>query len=249
MVLIEFVKRTFLVVIICSVFFGQAACNENVKPAEKKKVVDNESFEGNDFQEFTKEDLHGFVWMHEPASFNIQDNVLQIEVGAKTDFFNDPGTGAITGTAPFLYKEQSGDFVATALVKPDFKDMWNAVSIMIYLNEKNWIKFAFENSDATGKGIVTVVTRDVSDDANGVILTNEDMIWLKIARKDNLYAMHWSTDGVDYKMARLAAMAPVDTVKVGIEAQCPAGEEALHEVLYFSLEKESVADLRKLQSN
>ena len=117
---------------------------------------------------------------------------------------------------------------------------------MVHIDPLNWIKFAFENSDATGKSIVSVVTRGVSDDANGVII-EEDEIWLKIIKKDNLYSMHWSKDGQTFKMARLSRMPAAPTVKIGLEVQCPAGQGAQHELLYFSLEEKTVKDLRKGQ--
>lgn len=66
-----------------------------------------------------------------------------------------------------------GDFVATALVQPDFSSQWNAVALMVHIDDKNWIKFAFENSDATGPSIVSVVTKEVSDDANGMVISQD----------------------------------------------------------------------------
>jgi regulation of enolase protein 1 (concanavalin A-like superfamily) len=189
----------------------------------------------------------GLKWLNKPDKYLFGENGLSITVGSETDFFNDPSTRKINANAPFLYMDMSGDFVATALLKPDFSDMWNAMSIMVHINESNWIKFAFEKSDATGKSIVTVVTRDISDDANGAILEKVDMVWLKLARKNDIYSMHWSIDGNDYKMARLSAMPYSDTVKVGIEAQCPVGKSATHEALFFSVEELTINDLRNIQ--
>ena len=41
-------------------------------------------------------------------------------------WLNEPDEYSITANAPFLYREISGDFIATAILKPDFSDMWNA---------------------------------------------------------------------------------------------------------------------------
>lgn len=191
------------------------------------------------------QDLKGFHWLNEPVEFRIEENELHVTTGSKSDFFNNPEDHSITCTAPLLYRLVKGDFVATALVKPDFSSMWNAASLMVHMDSLNWIKLAFENSDATGKSIVSVVTRDVSDDANGVILDAYDSIWLRIIRKKNLYALHWSMNGEEYKMARLSAMPYAEEVKVGLEAQCPVGESAKHTILYFSLEQITVQDLRQ----
>ena len=148
-------------------------------------------------------------------------------------------------TAPVLFKEMTGNFVAEALVRPDFSSTWNAVALMVHIDNDNWIKFAFENSDATGKSIVTVVTKNVSDDANGVILKSVEQVWLKLIRKGNIYSMLWSNDGKDYKMARLTSLPEADSVKIGVEAQCPVGESAMHEILHFGVVETTVEDLRK----
>ena len=184
-------------------------------------------------------------WMNEPVDYKFKDGTLEVSAPTRSDFFNDPQTGKIVGTAPLLYLESSGDFVATALVEPDFSSLWNAASLMVYQDSTQWIKFAFENSDATGKSIVSVVTDKVSDDANGVILKDHDAIWLRIIRKQEAYAMHWSLDGERFKMARLSSLLPAEIVKIGIEVQCPVGVSANHKIHYFSLENKTTEDLRK----
>lgn len=184
-------------------------------------------------------------WMNKPKSFTIENGTLKVEAEKGTDFFNNPEDNTITASAPLLFKQIEGDFVAVALVRPDFSSMWNAVALMVYIDKNNWIKFAFENSDATGQSIVSVVTKTVSDDANGVILRNQDHVWLKLIRRDSIYSMLWSLDGKDYKMARLSTMPAIDAVKIGIEVQCPVGQSAIHEVNYFGIEKKRIKDLRK----
>lgn len=186
-----------------------------------------------------------FKWMNTPKEFDISQGLLTIQAVPETDFFIDPENNKATATAPFLYREIEGDFVATTLVKPDFKDQWNAAALLMMIDKSHWIKFAFENSDATGKSIVSVVTRMVSDDANGAILHDADQLWIKIIRKGNLYAMHWSLDGKTFKMGRLAAMPGSDIVKIGMQAQSPVGKTAHHQFLYFNLETKTAKDLRK----
>lgn len=221
------------------------ACNAPQPPAAGEKlpgVIDQTT---NLLAAMSDANLQGFQWMYAPKSFQLADRELRIESGQGSDFFNDPETEKITAGAPVLYREMSGNFVATALVQPDFADMWNACALMVHLDSLNWIKFGFENSDATGKSIVSVVTRGVSDDSNGAILNDREAIWLRIIRKGNLYALHWSADGKTYKMARLAKLPEAAAVKIGMEAQCPVGKPATHKFLYFSLEEKTVSDLRK----
>ena len=188
--------------------------------------------------------LDDFVWINQPNSYTINKGVLKIKATKGTDFFNNPSSTEVAASAPLLHKLIEGDFVAVTKVKPDFSSMWNAVSLMVFIDSLHWIKFAFENSDATGKSIVTVITNNRSDDANGVILDKYDTIWLKMIKKSNVYSMQWSIDGIKYKMARIGVLPQAEKVKVGIEAQCPVGESASHEILSFNIDKRTVKNLR-----
>ena len=199
----------------------------------------------NILDDISKDQLLGLQWINEPAEYSINNGKLVVTTTKGTDFFINPEDMSNTATAPLLFHEIKGDFVAIACVSPDLTSVWNAAGLLLIINDENWIKFVFESSDATGPSIVTVSTRGISDDANGVRLPDSSKIWLKLSRKGNNYAMHWSEDGKDYKMARLSAMSPSDPVKIGLEAQCPVGENAKHTFHYFSIESKTVADLRK----
>ena len=219
------------------------SCNN----AENSSVstIKTNSIENNILSKIAIEDLQNLKWLNEPESYTFENGTLKIEVKKGTDFFNNPEDLSKTATAPLLYQEIRGDFIAKALVRPDFNSVWNAVALMVHSNSDNWIKFAFENSDATGKSIVSVVTNNISDDANGVILNDKDQIWLKLVRKNDNYAMFWSVNDKDYKMTRLTTLKKASTVKVGIEVQSPIGENAQHQIEFFGIEKTTVKDLRK----
>lgn len=199
----------------------------------------------NILSEITKDKLGDLQWENEPAEYTIEKAELIVKAPKDSDFFINPEDLSVAASAPVLYKEISGDFVATTWVSPDMTSVWNAAGLLLMIDSDHWIKLVFENSDATGPGIVTVTTRGVSDDANGVRLNNRAKIGLKMVRKGNNYAMYWAEEGKGYKMARLSAMPASDAVKIGLEAQCPAGEEAIHKFHYFSIESKTVKDLRK----
>lgn len=228
------------------IVIGMLSCAEP-GPNGSNEQSDHNQFDqkSNLLAQMTNKDLNGFQWMNQPEVFLVSDQSIEIIAPEGSDFFNNPEDLSVTGTAPFLYKEVEGDFVAVAHLEPDFTDQWNAMALMVHIDSMNWIKFAFENSDATGPGIVSVVTRDVSDDANGAVLNEAPTIWLKLIRKNNLYSMLWSGGGKNYQMARLSAMKNVTSVKVGLEVQSPVGKPAKHLCQYFSIYHKTVEDLRK----
>ena len=225
-----FYKKLFFLVI--SVCFLNTTYGQNSMP-----IIDQNS-------NLLNRDLNSFKWINKPESFELKEHSLIIEAGENTDFFNNPVSKKISDNAPFFYTEVSGDFVMKTLIRPDLSKVWNACGLMVYIDGLNWIKYEFENSDATGNSIVSVITKGDSDDANGAILHNREYIWLKVVRKGNVYSMHWSTDDVKYKMTRLVSLESSSTVKVGMQAQCPADKPKKHEFLYFSLDPISVKDMR-----
>jgi regulation of enolase protein 1 (concanavalin A-like superfamily) len=233
-------KKNYLLAL-CLLFSACSMVKENMPEAEKLPASSDAN---NLLLSYRLNKLNGLQWLNPASDVEFDKGVMRITSEQKTDFFINPETGEKSASAPVLFSEVKGDFVATALVRPDFTDKWNACSLMVFLDDKHWIKFAFENSDATGKSIVTVVTRAVSDDANGVPLTDYDQVWLKLIRKGDNYAMHWSVDGELYKMSRLSHMPEAETVRVGVEAQSPDGGPATHDILFFGIEQRTVADLR-----
>jgi regulation of enolase protein 1 (concanavalin A-like superfamily) len=234
---------THKILIIIILTLTQISCDSTENQSSKANEMEN--MENNMLANITIGNLGDFKWLNEPKSYEIENGKLKVVAEKETDFFNNPEDKKKTSTAPVLFKEINGNFVARALVRPDFTSLWSAVALMVHIDNDNWIKFAFENSDATGKSIVSVVTKNVSDDANGAILSDQDQIWLKVVRKENIYSMHWSENGKDFKMCRLSTMAEADSVKIGIEVQSPVGESATHQIDYFEIEKITVKDLRK----
>lgn len=107
------------------------------------------------------------------------------------------------------------------------------------------MKLAYENSDTGKTSIVSIVTRERSDDCNGESVQGK--IWLQICRKDSMFSMHWSEDGQKWNLARIFHLEMNDKVKVGVSAQCPTGESC--EVVFSNLEitENPYEDIRNLK--
>ena len=163
-----------------------------------------------------------FNWMNE-SELKVEDDHFFIKATPHSDFFRNPIDDNVAATAPFLYKEVANDFLINVCVKPTFTSTYDACSIFIYSDEKRWLKVAFEYTDLDTHSIVTVATDTYSDDANGVEI-KEDWVYLQVIRKGDVFACHYSTDGINYKMTRLLRLAVPPTIKVGLSAQSPIGE-------------------------
>ena len=172
-------------------------------------------------------DLNEFNWINE-SELIVESDTFHIKSTPKSDFFCNPADGVSVATAPFLYKEVEGDFLIKACVKPTFVSTYDACTVFVYADEKHWLKTAFEFTDLGTNSIVTVATNNYSDDANGVDI-DVNAVYLQIMRKGNVFACHYSTDGITYKMARLLRMDVPIKLKIGVSAQSPTGEGQLME--------------------
>ena len=191
--------------------------------------------------------LQNWKWLNESQIIHEGDEVV-IYAPAKTDWFNNPVPengvlSAPVANAPFFYTEVTGDFVFRAKVRPNFKSVYDACALMVIQDEKLWTKAAFEKSDFGTTAAVCVVTNGVSDDANGCNIA-QDEVWLQIVRVGDVFCTHYSLDGERFDMVRLFHLPVEKTVKVGIEAQSPAGDGGLRFYSEISLENRTVRNLR-----
>ena len=191
--------------------------------------------------------MQDWKWLNESSKIEAGSELV-IHAPGKTDWFNNPvpengELSAPVANAPFLYTEVEGDFVFRAKVRPNFKSVYDACALMVIQDERLWAKAAFEKSDFGTTAAVCVVTNGISDDANGCNI-DQDEVWLQIVRVGDVFCTHYSLDGETFYMVRLFHL-PVDkTVKVGVEAQSPAGDGGLRFYTDISLEKKTVANLR-----
>ena len=192
-------------------------------------------------------DMQNWKWLNASRIIHEGGEVV-IHAPAKTDWFNNPVPqdgvlSAPVANAPFFYTEVTGDFVFRAKVRPNFKTVYDACALMVIQDEKLWTKAAFEKSDFGTTAAVCVVTNGVSDDANGCNIA-QDEVWLQIVRVGDVFCTHYSLDGETFYMVRLFHLPVEKTVKVGIEAQSPAGEGGLRFYSDITLENRTVKNLR-----
>lgn len=172
------------------------------------------------------------------------DTGIEIYAPAETDYFVNPIDGTVKADAPFFYKEVEGDFILRAKVSHDFTSIYDACVLLALEHDKLWAKACFEYTDLGTHSVVTVMTNEKSDDANGINVDGNE-IWLQMSRKDNVFAIHYSLDGKEFMMARLAYLPMQKKIKVGLEAQSPTGKGGIRKFENVSLELRSPIDIRK----
>lgn len=181
-------------------------------------------------------------WLNE-SGIEVKDNLIQITASEKTDYFVNPENGDVKNNAPFLYADVQGDFVLRSKVRHEFISKFDGAALFIMENNHCWAKLCYEYTDFNTYAVVSVVTNGVSDDSNGVNLIDKG-VWLQLARKGHAFAMHYSTDGINYQMVRVFSLKASDTLKVGIVSQSPTGNGLVSDFSDLELEKVTIQNLR-----
>lgn len=109
---------------------------------------------------------HTLSWTNKPISYKINPESIFIEAGEKTDMFRDPNVTYNTDNAPRLSFTADPNFVLTAEIHHDFTSKWDGGAIVLEADKMNWIKFCFEKDYTGMHRVLSVVTKDISDDCN-----------------------------------------------------------------------------------
>nr|WP_315019864.1 DUF1349 domain-containing protein [uncultured Aminipila sp.] len=182
-------------------------------------------------------------WKNKPDKWAIlNNNQISITAPESTDFFNDPG-GEVCQNAPFLFTYVTNDdFVCTTRVSVDFKSEYDTGCIMLVVDEENWCRVGYEVVNGDLK-IVSVVNKATSDDCDSQII-GDAVPYLRITKKGNLMAMHYSLDGKAWPLVRYFNLARYsDKMKLGVTSLCLTGKACTSKFDFLEYEAESVEDI------
>jgi uncharacterized protein len=183
-------------------------------------------------------------WQLAPQRWHLgEDGSLSIQAGPGTDLFVDPQGAASMLNAPRLLGSPSGDFQLSARVTVDFAATFDAGVLLLYTNERSWAKLCFERAPSGEAMVVSVVTRDVSDDANSFAV-EAPQVWLRMSRLGPAWAFHASTDGSRWQFIRHFALDSADGLASGFLAQSPTGSGCTAVFDAITYRPEGLADLR-----
>lgn len=154
--------------------------------------------------------------------------VVTVTAPPHTDIFTDPAGAAsdiesMLNAATLLGTPPPSDFQLSARVRVDFRSTFDAGVLLLWEDERHWGKLCFEFSPTGEPMVVSVVTRDFSDDANAFAVVDRS-IWLRVSRVGGTYAYHASTDGAYWRMIRYFSIGEaVERHRIGFEGQSPTG--------------------------
>ncbi len=167
-----------------------------------------------------------------------------------TDLYVNPGGDAsgdaesMLNAASLLGSPAAGDFQLSARVTVDFAAQYDAGVLLLWIDERHWAKFCFEFSPAAEPMVVSVVTREFSDDANAFVV-DERSVWMRVSRIGHVYAFHASTDGSEWRLVRVFTLGEaLGDHKIGFECQSPTGDGCVVNFDQIRFVAERLEDLR-----
>ncbi len=166
---------------------------------------------------------HELFWENTPEKSFIRGNELVIVAGQKTDMFRDPNVTYNTDNAPKLLFKADDNFILTASIEHAFTNKWDGGAIVIRQDSLNWIKFCFEKDYTGARRVVSVVTKNISDDCNSVEM-KANKVFYKVAKADNVITLYYSADGMKWFLIRHLQFDTHKGFQVGFLAQSPTGK-------------------------
>lgn len=176
-----------------------------------------------------------------PLNYSIVNNELTIIAGEKTDMFRDPNVTYNTDNAPKLLFKADEDFVLSTAIEHSFFSKWDGGAILIKSDSLNWVKFCFEKDYTGARRVVSVVTKNISDDCNSVAI-DSNKVFYKIAKAGNVVTLYYSTEGTKWFLVRHLQFDAKPGFQVGFLAQSPTGSRCEVKFSQIKYEKRKIKD-------
>jgi uncharacterized protein len=183
-------------------------------------------------------DFHFALNQAERFLTKIDSNNFELSAGAETDYFIEPGLPPYEkNNAPLLLKtvDNTKPFTFSVKVTPTHLVKYDAGMAFLYVDEKQWLKFAFEADERMQTRLVTVKTLDVSDDNNHDAVKSPG-VYLKISSDTKVVGFYYSTDAQNWQLVRIFKNSYPSVLKLGVGSQSPSGKgnKSVFEDLQFS---------------
>jgi hypothetical protein len=193
------------------------------------------------------------AWMFSESLNQAKENTnvfgsdsLEMASGAETDFFIEPGQPPYNkANAPLLLMpiDNTKPFTFSIKTKPTHTVKYDAGMAFLYVNDSEWLKFAFEVDERMTGRIVTVKTKEFSDDNNHDAVPAKS-VYLKISSDTKVVGFYYSLDSKIWQLVRVFKNEYPQKLKIGIGSQSPAGKGNKATFSNFRFSGNSIKDFR-----
>ncbi|MBE9054269.1 DUF1349 domain-containing protein [Nostocales cyanobacterium LEGE 11386] len=141
-------------------------------------------------------------WYNEPVNWREQAEILHVNTGAKTDFWQKTHYNFRCDNGNFFYQEVTGNFTVEVKVIGQYQALYDQAGLMIRENEKTWLKCGIEYVEGV-QNVSAVVTREYSDWSIVPLSQPSTALWLRVQRRAETVEVQYSLDGENYGSPRV----------------------------------------------
>ena len=150
-------------------------------------------------------------WLGEPPEWTVENDLLHVTTGERTDFWRETHYGFVRDNGHFLYAEAEGDFSAKVTFSARYEHLYDQAGLMLRADARRWIKFGIEWTD--GAAHLSVVVTDGRSDWSAQSVALDGPLTIRATRLGEAALLQWH-DGAAWRMARLAPV-PAGALGVG----------------------------------
>lgn len=180
-------------------------------------------------------------WDNEPVRFSTAAGTITMTAGPQTDMFRDPNVTYNTDNAPKLLFQPDEDFVFSTAIEHSFRSKWDGGALVLIADSLQWVKFCYEKDYTGAKRVVSVVTRNISDDGNSVAY-RRDRMYFKLAKAGPVLTLYVSKNGRHWLLVRHLQFPVASGLRIGFLAQSPTGPGATVVFSDIRYEKKRISD-------
>jgi regulation of enolase protein 1 (concanavalin A-like superfamily) len=163
----------------------------------------------------------GGAWVNEPSRWNIDGDQLTLATENETDFWRETYYGFVHDNGHAYLLPAEDGFTALLRIRADYTANFDQAGLMLYLDEKHWLKCGVELTDGD-RFLSVVVTNGRSDWSVCQPFRELGDFRLRMTVKDGSVLVHASPDGKTWSMLRVASFAPAPRYRVGPMACSPS---------------------------
>ena len=179
------------------------------------------------------------AWYNPPHACQTGHSCLQVEPGAKTDYWQQPQHNISSDSGPFLFTEMTGNFILTTHVHMHPANQYDQAGLLVRLSPDFWLKTSLEFEVGIPSKLGSVITHHGYSD--WATQDYSGMRWeldFRIRREGDDYTVDCSQDGSTWSQIRFSHLARpgAGPVQCGLYACSPIAIGFLAEFDFLKIE-------------
>lgn len=141
--------------------------------------------------------------MHKPGVCAVTNDKITLTVDAHTDLWVRDNIGRLDDNAPAYLFSTEEAFTFTVKTEYNGAHLYDQAGVLVYVDNRNWVKCATEFSNADVSWLGSVVAHDGHADwATADIDSRIQTMWYRLSCKKGLFQLDASQDGKTFAMMR-----------------------------------------------